>query len=69
MTVHVIYKLYCTSCGKEYNEASDESADQVRGWAFGDDWKYIRVENGSMWDFCPRCYKERNMKMIKTRHY
>jgi len=55
MTVHVKYWLYCTDCGKEYNEPSDESADEVRMWASGDDWTYVKVQNGSYWDFCPRC--------------
>lgn len=58
MTVRAYYRLYCTSCGKEYNESSDESADEVRMWASGDAWTYTKVQNGSYWDFCPRCTHE-----------
>jgi Fe2+ or Zn2+ uptake regulation protein len=56
MTISLFVRLYCTRCGKQYNE-EDEFANLLRETASENGWKYIKVENGSFWDFCPSCYE------------
>lgn len=55
MTVIKYYRLYCNECGEQYCEI-DDKIQSLRTYAKFDGWKYIKVLNGSYWDFCPRCY-------------
>jgi len=57
MGIRKIVKLYCDDCGKEYSEDSDE-ARCLREYSRDFGWKRKRVENGSLWDLCPLCYRE-----------
>ena len=50
------YQLYCTQCGRQYKEDQFESIDDVIKY-YPSDWVRKKVENGSEWDFCPRCLK------------
>ena len=59
MTNILIY-LKCDECGKEYGEADDENVDFLRELAREDGWEYKKVENGSKWDFCPKCATKDN---------
>jgi hypothetical protein len=55
------YRLYCTSCGEEYKNEVFDSIEDVIAY-YPKDWVRKRVENGSEWDFCPKCveyYKEK----------
>lgn len=59
------YKLYCTNCDREYKYSFDEIEDVLK--YYPSDWVRKTVENGSEWDFCPRCVrleKEENDKDI-----
>jgi hypothetical protein len=61
MTIHKHYSLMCTSCSKGFSTPEDgwtfDSKEELTeatsraGWHAG-----ILVPNGSLWDFCPRCY-------------
>ena len=54
MTIHKHYMLYCTSCNREYQGEVFESVEDVNTY-YPNDWEKKRVENGSIWDFCPKC--------------
>ena len=56
--VHKLVVLHCTQCSREYHER-DESVRALRSYAKKEGWVYKKVENGSYWDFCPKCV-ERN---------
>ncbi len=62
MTISPFVRLYCTRCRKEYKE-EDEFANNLRAMASNDGWKYIKVANGSFWDFCPKCYEYHEKEM------
>lgn len=53
MTSIKIY-LRCDECGREYKE-NEEDEEYLRAYAREDGWVYEKVENGSFWDFCPKC--------------
>lgn len=63
MCVRTCYYLVCTNCNNQFIDrqygsyfGSEEEAKEqakTRGWKIDQ-----RVENGSLWDFCPRCQKE-----------
>ena len=53
-----IYKLYCTNCGREYKESFDDEKDLLK-YSELNGWIRKKVENGSEWDFCPKCKEER----------
>jgi len=60
MTIHVMFGLSCTNCGKSYatsnGETSGETPDEMRELAVHAGWKVAWfVPNGSIWDFCPKC--------------
>ncbi len=57
--ITTIHYLYCTQCGKEYEE-QDDSILELQLSAKKKGWTYERVENGSYWDFCPKCTPERD---------
>lgn len=55
MTIHTVYYLVCSICGKQYhfqNEYYFESIREARNLAKGSGWQYKKVENGTYWDFC-----------------
>jgi len=58
----IIYKLYCTKCGREYKESFDD-IDDVLKYSSKDGWIRKTVENGSDWDFCPKCIEENKLKI------
>jgi hypothetical protein len=52
------YQLYCNNCGKEYKESFDDEKDLLEYSALNG-WVRKKVENGSEWDFCPKCKEKR----------
>ena len=54
VSAYSVYRLSCTRCGSNYPE-QDENLRDLRRYAKQNGWVYKKVENGSMWDFCPRC--------------
>ena len=59
MTISAIYSVFCQgsrrgACSHWAGEADTkrEALSQAKNEGF----KRVRVENGSMWDFCPACY-------------
>lgn len=48
------YKLYCTECGREYQKEEFDTIDDLIKY-YPKDWLRKKVENGSIWDFCPKC--------------
>jgi len=53
------YHLYCTNCGREYREAFESEKDVLKYYPSKDGWVREKVENGSEWDFCPKCKEEK----------
>ena len=58
MTIHISYSLQCTGCGRFFAEECDNKRE-LRKAARYTGWKRTKVKNGSMWDFCPKCLKEK----------
>lgn len=58
------YDLTCDSCRNQFYDETEgyfptaESARIIRQHAKECGWTRKRVENGSLWDFCPKCQKE-----------
>lgn len=50
-----IYSVHCDSCNEWAGE--EENASSARASAKNQGYKYIKVVNGSMRDFCPKCYQ------------
>ena len=49
------YTLRCSYCDRvEYKESFDDVNDLLE-YAAKDGWVRKKVENGSEWDFCPKC--------------
>lgn len=53
--------LVCTNCNNQFIDRDKgwdcaEEAKTVRAVAKTHGWRYVKVANGSFWDFCPRCY-------------
>jgi hypothetical protein len=65
MTIHKVLQMNCTSCSKELMhkyQLSFEDEKEMFECAELENWKpQILVQNGSKWDFCPKCY-ESHMK-------
>lgn len=62
MTVHRCVYLTCTNCGNQFISEFGpygETAMEVRNQASREGWVRKRVKNGSFWDFCKRCWEER----------
>lgn len=57
MTVHARFTLACTRCGRQH-EDDGESIAEARELGRNCGWIYKKVQNGSYWDFCPRCQKK-----------
>ena len=55
------YRLYCTECGREYKEPFDDK-DDLLFYASQNGWIRKKVENGSEWDFCPKCVEKLKLK-------
>ncbi len=61
MCIRIHYYLVCTNCNNQFvhpkwggSFSSEEEAKEV---ALEQDWKIdVPVPNGSLWDFCPRCW-------------
>jgi hypothetical protein len=61
MCVRACYYMACTSCGSQFRDPESgayfESQEDVKEAAQTRNWQTdVRVKNGSLWDFCPRCY-------------
>jgi len=55
--------LVCTNCNNQFIDRDRsrcwdvaEYAKTIRKIAKDQGWKRAKVANGSMWDFCPRCW-------------
>lgn len=58
MSIFTRYTLRCTNCDRvEYKESFDDIGDLLE-YSKRDGWIRKKVENGSTWDFCPKCIKE-----------
>jgi hypothetical protein len=59
MCLRIHYYLVCTSCNNQFispdGDHYGETGREVLELARAQGWVRRRVENGSMWDFCPRC--------------
>ena len=50
--------LRCTQCSREYKDSlAFDDVNDLLEYAAKDGWVRKIVENGSEWDFCPRCVK------------
>jgi hypothetical protein len=58
MTLLKFYHLYCTCCGREYKNEVFESPEEAEEIATNNGWKWIKVENGSIWQYCPKCLEQ-----------
>lgn len=48
--------LRCTQCDREYKKSLDfDDVNDLLEYAAKDGWVREKVENGSEWDFCPKC--------------
>ena len=56
MTISAIYTVHCQGCGAwaGQEDSAREALTEAKRLGF----KRIRVRNGSMWDFCAKCYTE-----------
>lgn len=59
MCIFTRYTLRCTNCGREYYESMD-NIDDLLLYSSENGWVRKRVENGSEWDFCPKCIEIEN---------
>jgi hypothetical protein len=58
MTLSIHFSLRCTNCNRlDYTGDGPDSAKELREQAASDGWTYERVQNGSMWDWCPACIR------------
>lgn len=61
MSVRRLFYLACTNCNNQFTHIDGdhygETAGEVRMLARENGWLYKKVKNGSMWDFCPRCWR------------
>jgi len=58
MSIFTNYTLRCTNCNRvEYKESFD-NIDDLLYYSAKDGWIRKKVENGSEWDFCPKCANE-----------
>lgn len=54
--------LACTRCNNQfYSETENrfittETARELLDIAKSEGWRRAKVQNGTMWDFCPRCW-------------
>lgn len=64
MSLHKIYYVTCTDCSNQFTSKTGdhhgETPKEVRDQAKVEGWKYTRVQNGSYWDLCPRCQRDRS---------
>jgi len=53
--------LVCTQCNNQFHDGETfpvfETVRELRAYAKECGWVYWKVQNGTMWDFCPRCKK------------
>ena len=64
MTIQTSYWVRCTACNNEESRL-EESPEDAKESAMIDGFCVdVRVPNGSLWDFCPKCWvaymKEKN---------
>jgi hypothetical protein len=62
MCVRTSYYMACTNCNNQFCDpqygAFFGSEEEVKEQAKSRGWRVDEpVENGSKWDFCPRCWK------------
>jgi hypothetical protein len=61
MTIHKVLQMHCTSCNRgliHCDQISFEDEEELFECAAAEKWAtQIKVQNGSNWDFCPKCYK------------
>ena len=54
--IKTVYRLYCDQCGKEHKGVFDDYSELIK-YTQKDGWFKKKVENGSIWYFCPDCLK------------
>lgn len=62
MCIRTSYYMACTNCNNQFVDpqygGQFGSEDEVKGQAKARGWRVDEpVENGSTWDFCPRCWR------------
>ena len=66
MTFFKLWGLSCTSCGREFNFGHERYFDSAKSLAEAvDDSEWTinyKVQNGSLWDFCPICFRVHMMR-------
>lgn len=65
MCIRTIYYLVCTDCNNQFVDpkwgAHFGSEEEITPLAIAQGWHLaVMVENGSFWDFCPRCFRAAN---------
>lgn len=45
----------CTNCNRRQFEEDGESEEELIDLAIAAGWVVKQVENGSIWEFCPKC--------------
>lgn len=58
MSIVKTYDVFCNQCSTHVGDTSDTSAREARSIARSAGWARVRVPNGSLWDFCPKCLAE-----------
>lgn len=53
--IHTAFRLTCDRCNRRGFDQGDESEDDVYANAQMHGWTFQKVQNGSIWDFCPEC--------------
>ena len=61
---HCEYRLTCDKCRNvENNDGYDNEAELLKNSEKAG-WTFRKVQNGSIWDFCPKCSKLEDEKSI-----
>ena len=62
---HMAYRLTCDNCNKiDCDGFDDEKALLDHAESIG--WKFIKVPNGSIWDYCPDCARQHLTENART---
>jgi hypothetical protein len=63
MSLLRLFYLVCCDCSDQFTSRTGdhyaESGKEVREQAKSEGWLYVKVENGSFWDICPRCQRDK----------
>ena len=71
MTVFRSYNLNCTRCSYGFcdnGETHYDTEEEVKESALRKGWYVdVKVQNGSFWDFCPKCVDKNKVRHDDTR--